>query len=401
MTTDTKQETNELSLTLMPVVAQGALAPLLPGAENRGRPVGAQKSRLGLFFFLGLVVAPFFLAVIYNFATASPRFSSTAAFMVRENQRSGGVLSLVAGNTIGRSDDNSYAISEYLQSRDAVTWLNTDGMLERVFGADNVDLFSRFPTYISGRTKDDLFHHFQSYIDVDFKQSTGVSTLEVQAFTPEDAVALTERLLQGAEALVNTLNQRARADSIREAEATVNEATVELQAIQVRLTAFRNSEGLLDPDAEVSMANKVITGTMEQVAKVDAQLSLLMSTTPSSPAVRQLQNKRDALEVQLAQQREALVGGGDSLAKKMEGYEQVSLQRKLAERTLLSAVASLASAKQNFQGKKIYLARVVEPNLSDRPSQPTRFMNVIAVLVIGLAIFWIAHSMTKLVLEEV
>ncbi len=171
--------------------------------------------------------------------------------------------------------------------------------------------------------------------------------------------------------------------------------------MQSKLTEFRNDEGLLDPSAEVSISNKIMTGTMAEISKADAQLSVLLSTAPDNPAIRQLQSKRDALEEQLMRQRGALVSGGDSLAKKIEAYEQVALERKLAEKTLLSAVASLATAKQNLQGKKIYLARVVEPNIPDRFSHPHRFVNVFLVLLIGLALYWIARSMMGLVMEEV
>ncbi|WP_026619963.1 capsular polysaccharide transport system permease protein (plasmid) [Ensifer sp. WSM1721] len=401
MTTNVKLDENEQLLTLTPASIKGELQ-AFPSARAI-QPQSAriwEKGRQSLLF-LSCVVIPLLLSVIYNFVIASERFTSTASFIVRENQSSNGLLSLVASNGISRSDDNSYAIVEYMQSRDAISWLNSDGLLERVFNAGGVDVFSKFPSFFSGRTKEDLFQHFQSYVDVEFKQVTGVTTISVQAFNPADAKALADKLLQGAESLVNLLNERIRADSIRSASSMVEEATADLQAVQKQLTDFRNDEGILDPGAEATISNKVLTGTMGEISKVNAQLSVLLATTPNSPAIRQLQGKRDALEKQLSRQRDALAGGNDSLAKKIEAYEQVSLQRKLAEKRLLSAVASLAAAKQDFEGKRIYVARVVEPNLPDRFSHPRGFLNVFLTLAIGFAIFWIVRSMMRLLLEEV
>lgn len=399
MITDVKPDNKEVSLTLSPSVRSGELATV--AVESESNLALKEKRKLPSLLLTFTVIVPLFLAVLYNFVISSERFTSTAAFVVRENQASAGILSLVSNNSIGRSDDNSYAVVEYMQSRSVIEPINKDGFLSGIFARADLDIFSRFPTVFSGRTKDDLFQHFQGYIDVEFKQSTGVITLDVQAFSPEDAKALAERMLLGGEALVNTLNDRAREDSIRDADALVSEAVKELQLVQAKLTRFRNDEGLLDPSAEVSISNKIMTGTMAEISKADAQLSVLLSTAPDNPAIRQLQSKRDALEAQLIQQRGALVGGGDSLAKKIEAYEQVALERKLAEKTLLSAVASLATAKQNFQGKKIYLSRVVEPNRPDRFSHPRRFVNIFLVLLIGLAVYWIARSMMALVMEEV
>ncbi len=399
MITDVKPDNKEVSLTLSPSVRSGELATV--AVESESNLALKEKRKLPSLLLTFTVIVPLFLAVLYNFIISSERFTSTAAFVVRENQASAGILSLVSNNSIGRSDDNSYAVVEYMQSRSVIEPINKDGFLSGIFARADLDIFSRFPTVFSGRTKDDLFQHFQGYIDVEFKQSTGVITLDVQAFSPEDAKALAERMLLGGEALVNTLNDRAREDSIRDADALVSEAVKELQLVQAKLTRFRNDEGLLDPSAEVSISNKIMTGTMAEISKADAQLSVLLSTAPDNPAIRQLQSKRDALEAQLIQQRGALVGGGDSLAKKIEAYEQVALERKLAEKTLLSAVASLATAKQNFQGKKIYLSRVVEPNRPDRFSHPRRFVNIFLVLLIGLAVYWIARSMMALVMEEV
>ncbi len=207
MITDVKPENNEVSLALSPAVAGGELATV---TKSEPSLASTEKSKLPSLLIIILVVVPVALATIYNFVISSERFTSTAAFVVRENQSSGGILSLVASNNIGRSDDNSYAVIEYMRSRSVVESVNKDGFLAGVFARADLDMFSRFPTLFSGRTNDDLFQHFQGYIDVEFKQSTGVSTLNVQAFSPEDAKAIAERMLLGGEALVNTLNNRAR-----------------------------------------------------------------------------------------------------------------------------------------------------------------------------------------------
>ncbi|MGT2446641.1 hypothetical protein ACU4I5_31140 (plasmid) [Ensifer adhaerens] len=76
--------------------------------------------------------------------------------------------------------------------------MDRDEFLSGVFAQDGVDIFSRFPSLLAGGGNEDLFDHFQHYLDVEFDVGTGITTFEVQAFTPEQAQHLAQRLLEGA-----------------------------------------------------------------------------------------------------------------------------------------------------------------------------------------------------------
>jgi hypothetical protein len=77
----------------------------------------------------------------------------------------------------------------------------------------------QFPNLFTSDSHEGLFSHYERLVSADFDSTTGVSTLKVQAFSPEDARRLTKALLDDAEALVNRLNERARRDAISIAEA--------------------------------------------------------------------------------------------------------------------------------------------------------------------------------------
>ncbi len=81
---------------------------------------------------------------LYNFVIASPRFVSEVSFIVRENKANTGVAALIGEGGLTRSDEASYAVVTYLESRDAVKFLDKDGMLSSIFASDNVDFGSRF-----------------------------------------------------------------------------------------------------------------------------------------------------------------------------------------------------------------------------------------------------------------
>lgn len=392
-------EKKEIVLLLEPARRMGELDTFV-GVETVTEELLPWYRRLHAVVFTVVVVVPVFFAVLYNFVIAADRYASTASYVVREAQTSKGVLSLIGKTGVTRSDDNSYAVAEYIQSRDAVAQLDSDGTLNRVFGVDGADMFSRFPSLISGNTKEGLYEHFRRFVDVEFKTSTGISTIEVQAFTPEDARLLTDKLLQAAEYLVNQLNERAQSDSVTFAQGMVETTTQQLQEIQRQLTDFRNKENVIDPGEEVTMVSRLMTATMGEIAKIDTQLTVLLSSTPQSPTIGQLQLRREALQQQLHERRLDLAGRDGSLSEKIEAFERISVKRELAEKTLLNAVVALASAQQASETSRIYLERIVEPNTPDRSSYPTRIFNVLLVAGVCFALFWIIRSMANLMMEE-
>jgi capsular polysaccharide transport system permease protein len=357
------------------------------------------KRRLPSKLLTVTVILPVLLGAIYNFVVASDRYVSTASYVVRETQR-GGVLSLVGTGGMTRSDDDSFAIAEYITSRDAVDRLVETEALPALFGAPGIDRFSRFPTLLTGDTREDLYKHFQHYVDVDFNTSTGISTISVQAFTPQDAQRLTQALLASAEALVNNLNARARDDSVAFASDLVSSANERLAAAQSKMTQFRNSEQILNPDSEVEISNLLLTEMMRSLGDTEAEISQLTASAPNNPKIAQLNLRREALIKNIESQRAAMVGNNESLALKIEGYDSVRLERDLAEKSLINAVNALDLAKQESQKGHLYLERVVEPNAPDRYGYPERYWNMLLLVSICLSVFWIMRKTTEVLSEK-
>lgn len=400
MSSTIKDEKQTAQLILEPSSSKGELEFIREPQWPENTESHASRS---LMRFVGCVtlLVPLVVGGVYNLIIASDRFVSTSSFMIRENQPTNSLLSMVGGVNISRSDDNSYAVIDYIRSRDAVLDINSDGFLSRVFSVDDLDIFSKFPSFLSANSQEKFYEHFQSYVDTKFDPSSGISTISVQSFTPENAHLINEKLLQAAEKLLNNLNNRAKNDSIKFAEQSVAEATLDLQKLQTELTAYRNDKGLLDPKAEAVVANKVMTSIMEQLAKVESELTLLVATAPDNPAARQLRAKRQALETQLSDQRMSVAGRDGSIAARTEGYEAIVLRRNLAESALKNALASLASARKDFENRRLYLVRIAQPSTPDQAKYPARLLNLVVIGAVGFALYWIIRSINRLLLEEV
>ena len=55
---------------------------------------------------------------------------------------------------------------------------------------------------------------YSRFVTVEIDSTSGVSTLQVKAYRPEDAQRIAQALLGFSEQLVNTLNERARHDAL-------------------------------------------------------------------------------------------------------------------------------------------------------------------------------------------
>lgn len=399
MKVDVVDPVKDRALVLQPISSRGELQ-RYGVTDFDAQPVSESRSRLPSPLLLLIVILPLVLTVAYNFM-ATDRYLSTASYVIRESQSGGsGSLALLQSGGLTRSDDNSFAVVEYIQSRDAVARLAEEGSLREVFADESIDLFSRFPTFLTGSTQEDLHNHFQKYLDVSFNTSTGISTIAVQAFSPEDANRLADMLLTSAERLVNELNQRAHRDAVQFASAMIEEARKNLQDVQSRITAFRNAESLITPDTEVTISSTLLTGMMQALVETDTQLSQMLASTPDNPRIEQLQLRRDVLMKTIEEQRASLAGGNESLALKMEGYDTLQIERQLAEQQMISAVNALHVARQESQSRRLYLERVVEPNVPDRFEYPKRFLNIFIVLIVSLSIYWLLRRTTEILLEE-
>lgn len=386
-------------LVLEPAVSKGELDTFRYSAgamPEKGGTVLVSGARL----LLMIAFVPIVCSLIYNFAIAADRYASVASFVVRQNKPGSGVLSILDGGGLSRSDDSSYAVAEYMQSRDAVTYLDRDGFLTGMFAQETVDIFSRFPSHLAGKGNEDLFDHFQHYLDVEFDSATGITSFEVQAFTPEQAQQLAQRLLEGGEELVNELNKRAQKDSIKFANELVADATEKLRNIQAEMTAFRNEAKLLSPDAEIEVSTKLIANLMGEISRLSIEIGRILSAAPESPRLPEMLRTRDSLQAQLDAIRQTFGGEKTSTSAKIERYEEIALRREIAEKELVNATATSLKAKQDMAVSRLYVDRVVNPSNPDRRAYPQRLVNLLLTIFITLSVYSIVRTSMKLIMEE-
>ncbi len=343
-----------------------------------------------------LVMLPTLLAAIYYFGIAADRYVSETRFVIRTASKpssaSGGLNALMQLVGMSPSQDDSYAVRDFLTSRDALAQLQSRVDLGRIYGDPDADFLTHWPSLLYGRSNEDLYAYFQNRLSVIVNASTGLTTLRADAFRAEDARLVARTLLALGEDLVNRINVRMEQDALRVATDEVARAEQRRIAAQLALTSFRNRELMLDPGKSSAMVVELIGKLAGDLAATQAQIAEMRSNAPSSPQMASLVQRAAALDRQIGIERERVSNGSDGLASKIGDYERLSIEREFSIRTLSQAVSALDAARLEAQRQQLFLERVVEPGLPDEALAPRRWRTVLTVFgfnVLGFGVVWL------------
>jgi len=347
--------------------------------------------------FLICVILPTLLAAFYFLLIASPRYVSEARFIVRQaGQAQPDALGLtLQGVGLSATQTDAFAVHDYMRSRDAVAELDQSLDLSRLLGPPGADIFSRWPRPWESRSREALYKGYQRFVTVGYDATTGISILRVEAYRPEDARRLAEALLTGGEGLVNRLNARSVADAVSQAETSRDEARERLSEAQRRLVAFRNRQRFIDPSMVAAEGAGLIGELSATLAGLRAERAQLAAEAPQSPQLPSLDNRIAAYERQISAERSKLAGEASSLVPAVSAYEDLVLERELADRQLSEATAALLAAERDARRQALYLQRVVSPALADEPTLPRRWLSILIVLIGSLLLYgvgWLVWS---------
>lgn len=391
-----------LGLIVRPIGDTDLLAPEAEPAHDTGRIHRVSALVRRHLLALVLIALPMLLASIYYLLLLSDQYVSETRFVIR-SMSSGGIGSIaVMTQTQGltRTEDDTHLVNEFLQSRDAVRLLAEKDKLVAALDRPEADIFYGYPTILSGSTREDLYEHFASFIDVSYKGATGITTLKVRAFTPQDAQRLTTALLGHAEDVVNQLNQRARADAVRFSETVAEVAERRVITAQQKLADFRNRELIMDPGKQSAATLDLVNKLFGERLTLQTALTETQTATPDSPKIPAIRNRLKAIDQQIDSLQAGLAGNKQSMASKLAEFERLNLERELAAKSLTAALSSLENARQDAARQQLYLERVVQPNRADKSQYPKRLQSLAILFAVCVAIYWIVKSLADVVLQH-
>jgi capsular polysaccharide transport system permease protein len=335
-----------------------------------------------------LVLLPTLAAALYYGLMASDVYTSESRFVVRTPSRQGsssGLGAMLQGAGLGsfaKASDDAFTVNDFILSRDALATLNDELGLKAAYGAPAVDRLTRFAGIDPDDSIDALYRFHLKQLELRLDTVSSITTLTTQAFDAAMAQAINERLLTAAEAFVNELNERARADMIRYASDELAAAEKRARSAAGALAAFRNAKSVADPERQTALQLAQVSKLQDDLIATQGTLAQLRAATPENPQIAGLQARLKATQAAIASENSKITGG-NSLASKSVEFQRVALDQELANRQLASALVALQDAKNDAQRKKLYLERIAQPNRPETAERPKRLRNVLSVLVVS------------------
>ncbi len=371
-------------------MVEGSLS--LHGFRAPAPPPSAGQRMRGVFSrrpYTWSVLLPTVLAAIYFFALAAPQYVSESRYVVRGRTQASTSLLGEALNNAGfrAAPDEAIAMKEYLLSHDAVAALRQQMDVVGIFRRPEADLWARM--WYANPEVERLVDYYRSMVTAYVDSTSGITTLSVRSFRPQDSLEMNRALLGQGEALVNRLNQRIVQDTVENARRELARAEQRVSAATQAISDFRERERQLDPSRSATIAVDTIGRLEGQIATTRGELQALQAfARPNNPQVLNLQNRINALQTQVAEERRRTsTVGTEGFTEQVAAFERLRLEAEFGGRQLTAATANLERAMSDAQRQQLFLQRVVEPNLAERYRYPKRFTSVLYVFV-GLSVVY-------------
>lgn len=346
--------------------------------------------------FLFAVVLPTVLTLIYLIAFATPQFESQESFSVQQGTKSqrslSGVMALAAQfSGISTTSQETYMVLEYLRSANAIEDIGGRAFLQPIYGRGDIDYISRMSDDLP---LEDLLDYWETKVIPELDTRSGIITLKVRAFSPQDAYDISKKLMALSENLVNKVSLRSREDTLKRVEGDLNRSVTLLANSRSQLLEFRNRKNSVDPVQDAEQLGSMVTDLTLQRIQIETEIGALVTQVgPSSPALKvkreqaaSLQKQIDALDARMT----SLASKDESVARKLVQYEKLKTDIMYYEKLYTASMATYEQAREDTLKQQIFVIPIVSAAVAESSDYPSTWQVTTSVFLLCLALWAIA-----------
>ena len=363
-------------------------------ARRRRRKLMLLGARLGVFVLLPTLICLYYFAFV-----ATPSYATKSEFIVQQAETATTGGGLLGGTSLATSQD-SILVQDFLTSRGALQRLDAEYGYRAHFSDPSIDSLQR----IAGdASNEDLYAHYQNNVMVGYDPTEGVLRMEVSALTPDMSRVFSEALIGYAEERVDQITERKRADQMRGADQTFEEAETRMVEAQERVLALQEQMGVIDPQSETAGLMGQINNLETQLTEKRLQLSqLLDNTRPNQARVAGAEGDISRLQTLIADLRSQLTqetSSESSLASMTSRLRMAEVDLETRTMMMQESLQQLEAARIEANRQVRFLSVGVTPVPPDEPTYPRVFENTLIAFFIFGAIYLMA-SVTAAILRE-
>ncbi|WP_323804047.1 capsule biosynthesis protein [Sulfitobacter litoralis] len=336
------------------------------------------RHRLAFVSFVLSVLGSSLLASWYLWERAADRYTSVSGFSVHTEDMSS-AIELLGGvaNLSGSGAEYEEMLYQFIKSQELVSRIDKTLNLRHLWSTYSTEMDPIFG-YHSPGTIEDLTKYWGRMVSVYSDSSSGLISLKVQAFTPEDAQAIATEIVQESSNLIHELSAIAREDSTKHAEESLRLAAQRLKLTRRALSDFRINNQIVSPDSPLQIQTGLLSSLEAEMTETLISLDMLNQTTNNTdPRVRHAERRRQVIADRISQEREKLNYGQSAqrpagFAKLFGQFESLKVDLEFSEQAYLAARASYDAAVAEARRKSKYLAAHIPPTLSETAALPNR-----------------------------
>ena len=366
----------------------------VPGLPQDSVPFENEtESRRSFPVFLVMVIAPTILAFFYLYLIASKEYVTETRFVVRTAVEQKDVLSdtmsslsklgLGGGGSSRGTHQDGAIVLDYIKSRPVIDDIGRSLL---------VDIYSKgnfFSSISSQPSLEDAWRYWNSKVSATIDTPSGIVSVKIRAFTPEDALRLSTIVLSRSETLLNEISDRSRADAMRFASNEIETAQTKLQEARRNLLQFRNNNRQIDPSSDATSAGEMMATLLLQRIDIVTRFAIGKSSlSADSLTQRLLTTQLSAIDEQISTLQAKVAGQSDvAISTQLAKYDDLQLLVKFAERLLVSAQNAFEKARARAEQHSLYLVPIVKPLLPEFAAYPRMAFHSFLVFL-ALFLIW-------------
>lgn len=356
---------------------------------------------LPILFVLFFVI-PSLMGAVYYGLIASDRYVTEARFAIRPaigaaekaNPDSVGTNSGVPKEMIAQDTLITYS---YILSRPMVEFIETQLPIREWYGRDSIDFLSRFQ---ADKPIEKFLKYWKQRVEVEIESSSGIMNLQVEAFDPDESLAITKAVLKEAERSVNELSAKARNDALAESNRELKLAEDRLKNVSVAVRDLRNREGVLDAQKSNEANLKVVSELRANRINLAVQLAISQRDLgPESRRIIDLKQQIHDIDDNIARIEKASATQDPEqkrvLSEALTRFEALENERKNASKYYESVLAAHERARIIAARQIEFFSPIIQPVRAESSTQPRRILMVSLITAASAVLFAAALFLRK------
>ena len=352
--------------------------------------------------FVVCFVLPVLAGTIYYGFIASNRYVSEARFAIRPAigasdksfSESSGSSSSSGQNQMAAQD--TLITREYILSRPMLEIIDAQLPVRKWFSSDSIDYLSRFD---AEKPIEKFVRYWKRRVEVEIEAGSGIMSVTVAAFDPDQSLAIARAIMKEAERMVNELSAKSRTEAMAESTRELKLAEERMTRIRLATRDLRNQEGVLDAEKS-NLANLKMIAEMRS-ARINLAVQLAIGQRDLGPESRRIldikQQIKDLDENIARIERQSASQDPEQkrlLSEALTRFESLDTDRKNAEKYYQQVFTAYERSRIIAARQVEFFSPIVEPVRAASSLEPRRLL-MVSLITAGAALLFAASMFAR------